>query len=97
MTSSSGRINFDNKDISSPLTTLFRKASAHRPSGVSTFHAPTQPHSPLIHTRFRESVATASSYDTSRIQDEESFIFDVRASDSAVRTFLPCFHPVHFT
>lgn len=97
MTPSSGRINFDNKQISSPLTTLFRKASAHKPSGGSTFHTPTQPQSPLIHTRFRGSVATESSYDTSRFQDEESAILEVRPSDSIVRTFsLSSLHLVHF-
>jgi hypothetical protein len=97
MTSSSKGINFDNKHISSPLTTLFRKASTHRPGGGSTFQTPTQPQSPLIHTRFRGSVATASSYDTSGFQDEESVIVDVRASNSAVRTFLLCsLHLVHF-
>lgn len=78
MTSSSGRINFDDKHISSPLTSLFRKVSTHRPSGGSTSQTPTQPQSPLIHTRFRGSVATTSSYDTSRFQDEESVVVDVR-------------------
>jgi len=86
MTTSSGRINFDNQQMSSPLTTLVRKASAHRPNGRSTVRAPTQPQSPLIHTKFRGSVATASSYDTSRFQDEESIV-DVHTSDSTVRTF----------
>lgn len=90
MTSSSEGINFDNRHMYSPLTTLFRKASAHRPGGEPTFQTPIQPQSPLIHTRFRGSVATASSYDTSGFQDEESVIVDVRASNSAVRTFLFC-------
>lgn len=86
MTSTSGRISLDNKHISSPLTTLFRKASAHRPSGGSTHQwASTQPQSPLIHTKFRGSVATESSYDTSRLQDEESIVLDVRTSDPIVR------------
>jgi len=83
MNSSSGRINLDNKSISSPLTTLFRKASAHRPSRGSKFQSLSQPQSPLIHTRFRGSVATASSYDTNRFQEEESAIADVRTGDSA--------------
>ena len=93
MTSSSEGINIDDKHIYSPLTPLFRKASAHKPGGGSTFQPTTQPQSPLIHTRFRGSVATASSYDTSRFQDEESFTADLRASDSTVRTFLFC--PLH--
>jgi len=87
MTTSSGRINFDNQQMSSPLTTLVRKASAHRSNGESTIQAPTQPQSPLIHTKFRGSVATASSYDTSRFQDEESVLVDVQTGDSTVRTF----------
>ena len=87
MTTSSGRINFDSQQMSSPLTTLVRKASAHRPNGGSTIQAPTQPQSPLIHTKFRGSVATASSYDTSGFRDEESVFVDVQASDSTVRTF----------
>lgn len=85
MTSAPGRISLDNKHISSPLTTLFRKASAHRPSGGSTHWASTQPQSPLIHTKFRGSVATASSYDTSGFQDEESIVLGVRTSDPTVR------------
>ena len=85
MTTSSGRINFDSQEMSSPLSTLFRKASAHRPNGGSTIQTPTQPQSPLIHTKFRGSVATASSYDTGRFQDEESILVDVQSSDSTVR------------
>ena len=87
MTTSSGRINFDSQQMSSPLTTLVRKASAHRPNGGSTIQTPTQPQSPLIHTKFRGSVATASSYDTSRFQDEDSVLVDVQTKDSTVRTF----------
>ena len=87
MTTSSGRINFDSQQMSSPLTNLVRKASAHRPNGGSTIQTPTQPQSPLIHTKFRGSVATASSYDTSRFLDEERDLTDVQASDSTVRTF----------
>lgn len=86
MTTSSGRINFDNQQMSSPLATLVRKASAHRPNDGSTIQVQTQPQSPLIHTKFRGSVATASSYDTSRFQDEESLLVDVQTSDSTVRT-----------
>lgn len=85
---SPGKINIDNKHFSSPLTTLFRKASAHKPSGKSTLERPThQPQSPLIRARFRGSVATASSYDTNRFQDEESVPVDIRTSDSTVRAF----------
>jgi len=87
MNTSSGRINFFNQQMSSPLTTLVRKTSAHRPNDGSTVRTPTQPQSPLIHTKFRGSVATASSYDTSRFQDEESVLVDVQTSDSTVRTF----------
>jgi hypothetical protein len=79
MTTSSGTINFDSQQMSSPLTTLVRKASAHRPNGGPT-QTPTQPQSPLIHTKFRGSVATASSYDTSKFQDEESVLVDVQVS-----------------
>ena len=87
MTTSFGRINLDNQQMSSPLATLVRKASANRPSGGSMDQTPTQPQSPLIHTKFRGSVATASSYDTSRFLDEERDLTDVQASDSTVRTF----------
>ena len=87
MATSSGGINFDNQQMSSPLTTLLRKASTHRPNGGSTDPAPTQPHSPLIHTKFRGSVATASSYDTSRFQDDESVFIDVQTNTPTVRTF----------
>lgn len=93
MTTPSGRINFDNQEMSSPLSTLVRKASAHRPNGGSTIQTPTQPQSPLIHTKFRGSVATASSYNTSRFQDEESDFVDVRTSDSTVRASR--FHIMH--
>ena len=86
MTTSSGRINFDSQQMSSPLTTLVRKASAHKPNGGSTIQMSTQPQSPLIHTKFRGSVATTSSYDTSRFQDEESVLIDVQTSDSMVCT-----------
>jgi len=86
MATSSGGINFDNQQMSSPLTTLLRKASTHRPNNGSADQAPTQPpHSPLIHTKFRGSVATTSSYDTSRFQDDESAFIDVRTSTSTVR------------
>ena len=87
MTTSFGRINLDNQQMSSPLATLVRKASANRPSGGSMDQTPTQPQSPLIHTKFRGSVATASSYDTTRFQDDESVLTDVRTSTPTVRTF----------
>ena len=86
MTTPSGRINFDNQEMASPLSTLVRKASAHRPNGGSAVQTPTQPESPLIHTKFRGSVATASSYSTSGFQDEESAFVDVHTSDPTVRT-----------
>ena len=98
MTTSSGGINFDDQQMSSPLTTLVRKASAHRPDGGSTDQTPTQPQSPLIHTKFRGSVATASTYDTSRFQDDGGVPADVQASTSLVRTFQPCLHtPINFS
>ena len=87
MTTSSGMINFGNQQMFSPLTTLVRRASAYRPNDGSTVQMPTEPQSPLVHTKFRGSVATASSYDTSRFRDEESVFADVRTSDSTVRTF----------
>ena len=86
MTTSSRRINFDGQQMSSPLTTLVRKASAPRPSGGSTIQTLTQPQSPLIHTKFRGSVATASSYDTSGFQDEDSVLVDIQTGNSTVRT-----------
>ena len=88
MATSSGRIDFDKQQMSSPLTALVRRASAHRPNGGSTDQPPTQPQSPLIHTKFRGSVATASSYDTSRFQDDESVYVDVQTNTSTVCTFL---------
>ena len=87
MTTSSGRINFDSQWMSSPLTTLVRKASAHRPDGGSMIQTSAQPQSPLIHTKFRGSVATESSYDTSRFQDEETILVGVQTNDSTVRAF----------
>lgn len=97
MTTLPGRINFGSQQMSSPLTTLVRKASAHRPNGGSTTQKSTQPQSPLIHTKFRGSVATtASSYDTSRFQDEESILVDVQTSDPTVSTFWLRDTHVHF-
>ena len=86
MTTSPGRIDFDNQEMSSPLTTLVRKASASRPQGGSVDQTPAQPQSPLIHTKFRGSVATASSYDTTRLQDDESVLIDAQTRTSVVRT-----------
>jgi len=80
-------VNFGNQQMFSPLTTLVRKASTHRPNDGVTIQMPTEPQSPLVHTKFRGSVATASSYDTSRFQDEESVLVDVQTSDTMVRTF----------